>query len=373
MPTPKKKQKSTFELSFEQEQLAVSGALNMDNASVFFNSALSALKNYTTSFIKVNLQEVNKIDSSGVVALFYLKSELEKREISVDIVGGSDSIKQKLELFKPSIKKVEEQPIRKGFFELIGERVFQFFLDHVGSFIQLTADILYWSVKDFFRPKNRRKGEVVDQAIQVGVNAVPIILGMTFIIGLVMALQSAAQLRNFGADIFIVDLTVIAMMSEMGPLITAILVAGRSGSAIAAEIATMKVTNELDALQTMGLNPIRFVVVPKVYGSLLTLPFLTILASVAGIIGGATAAYFYLGITPEIFFNRMADSLYNKDIITGIVKSLVFASLIVFTGSYFGFIVKRGAEGVGKVTTKSVVVSISLVIVADSIMSLLFY
>jgi phospholipid/cholesterol/gamma-HCH transport system permease protein len=163
------------------------------------------------------------------------------------------------------------------------------------------------------------------------------------------------------------------MMSQMGPLITAILVAGRSGSAIAAEIATMKVTSELDALQTMGLNPIRFVVVPKLYASLVTVPFLILLSSIAGIVGGAVAAYLYLGITPEVFVNRMVDSVSNKQLITSFVKSQVYASLIVLTGSFYGFRVLRGAEGVGKATTAAVVVAISLVIVADSLLGLMFF
>jgi phospholipid/cholesterol/gamma-HCH transport system permease protein len=163
------------------------------------------------------------------------------------------------------------------------------------------------------------------------------------------------------------------MIREMGPLITAILVAGRSGSAIAAEIATMKVTSELDALTTMALNPIRFVIVPKMYGAVVTMPFLTILANVMGIFGGMIVAYYYLDLAPEVFYNRMADSLYIKDIMTGFIKSLVFAILIVLTGSYYGFNVEEGAEGVGKVTTLAVVVSISLVIVADSILGLIFY
>jgi phospholipid/cholesterol/gamma-HCH transport system permease protein len=163
------------------------------------------------------------------------------------------------------------------------------------------------------------------------------------------------------------------MMREMGPLITAILVAGRSGSAIAAEIATMKVTSELDALTTMALNPIRFVVVPKMHGAIATLPFLTVLANLMGIIGGMVVAYFYLDISPDIFMNRMSESLFIRDILTGFAKSLFFAGIIVLTGTYYGFHVDKGAEGVGKVTTSAVVVAITLVIIADSIFGLLFY
>ncbi len=159
----------------------------------------------------------------------------------------------------------------------------------------------------------------------------------------------------------------------MGPLITAILVAGRSGSAIAAEIATMKVTAELDALKTMGLNPNRFVVVPKLYACMLTMPFLIVFANVAGIFGGGVAANIYLDITPEIFINRMMDIARNKELWIALVKSQVYAALIVLTGSFYGFRVERGAEGVGKVTTMAVVASITLVILADSIIGVIFY
>ena len=163
------------------------------------------------------------------------------------------------------------------------------------------------------------------------------------------------------------------MMREMGPLITAILVAGRSGSAIASEIATMKVTEELDALTTMGLNPIRFIVVPKMHAAICTIPFLTILANILGITGGVVVAYLYLDISPAMFFSRMEAVLYFRDIITGLIKSLIFAAVIVLTGSYFGFQVRGGAEGVGRVTTSAVVIAISIVILADSLLGLIFY
>jgi phospholipid/cholesterol/gamma-HCH transport system permease protein len=224
-----------------------------------------------------------------------------------------------------------------------------------------------------FRPKARRKGEVVNQAVLIGVNASLIVIFLSFVIGYVIGLQSSGQLQSFGANIFIVDLVVYSIMGQMGPLITAILVAGRSASAIAAEIATMKVTAELDALKTMGLNPNRFVVVPKLYACMLTMPFLIVLANVAGITGGGLAAWQYLDITPEIFTGRMANIMLSKDLYTALVKSQVYAAIIVLTGSFYGFLVERGAEGVGKVTTVAVVVAITLVIIADSILGVIFY
>lgn len=286
---------------------------------------------------------------------------------------ASEEIKNKLELFRPVKNKTVATGKQEPFFYNLGDKAIHILNEYVVTFFYLVSDILFWSLRDVFNKKQRRKGEFLNQAVSIGVNALPIVASMAFIIGLVLALQSSSQLRNFGANIYIVDLTVIAMMAEMGPLITAILVAGRSGSAIAAEIATMKVTSELDALKTMGLNPLRFVVIPKIYGSLITLPFLTILASISGIAGGALAAYLYLDITPEIFFNRMPEALYQKDILTGLIKSIVFALIIVVTGAFFGFKVEEGAEGVGRSTTSSVVAAITLVIIADSILGLMFY
>ncbi|MFW5657394.1 MAG: ABC transporter permease [Bacteroidota bacterium] len=365
--------KHSLFLEFGESGIKILNRLTRDNVNDVLPAFYHHIHQYRDTGLKLDLSELKTIDSAGAATVFHMKKYSEKQNIDTQIIHASDEIQAKLTLFYPEETIPTDRNEKTGLFERVGGKTYQVIFHYIGKYISMTADIFYWSVADLFAQRQYRKGEVVRQALKIGVGAVPIVTAMAFIIGLVLALQSAAQLRNFGANIYIVDLIVIAMMSEMGPLITAILVAGRSGSAIAAEIATMKVTAELDALKTMGLNPLRFIVVPKMYGSLLTIPFLTVLASVAGIIGGLTTAYFYLNVTPEIFYTRIGNVLYNKDIITGLVKSIVFAALIVLTGSYYGFMVDRGAEGVGRVTTKSVVVAISLVIVADSLMSLLFY
>ena len=324
--------------------------------------------------VTISLDELHDIDSSGVMTLSYLEKRLRKFGVNAVIFGGNETVKHKIALFSPPTTSGNLNLIEHiGFFERIGLKVSSFFSGYLLEFLLLAADLYYWSFLDVFRANARRKGEVVNQAVLIGVNAALIVVFMAFVIGLVMSLHASYQLRTFGANIFIVDLIVIAMMSQMGPLIAAILVAGRSGSAIAAEIATMKVTSELDALKTMGLNPIRFVVTPKLYAALITMPFLVVLANLAGILGGGVAANIYLDISPEMFINRMEAVVHHKDLLTGLVKSLVYASLIVITGSFYGFRVVRGAEGVGKATTASVVVAISLVILADSIMGLLLY
>lgn len=370
----KKKNKNTPK-HFTQEGnvLHLKDKLTINNTSAFLTETKYLFEETSDPELVLDLSDLNYIDSAGATAIHTLSQSAKKYDVNLIIQNAGKDIQSKLDLFQPVKEKTKKPENNDSFLVRLGDKAAHFLAEYVASFFFLVSDALFWTIKDLFNTKQRRKGESVNQAISIGVNAVPIVLGLTFIIGLVLALQSSSQLRNFGANIYIVDLTVIAMMAEMGPLITAILVAGRSGSAIAAEIATMKVTSEIDALHTMGINPIRFVVIPKIYGSLITMPFLTILASIAGIIGGATAAYLYLDITPEIFFNRMPEALYQKDILTSLIKSIVFALIIVITGTFFGFKVEEGAEGVGKSATNSVVAAITLVIIADSILGLLFY
>lgn len=371
MKTNKQNHPVQFEIT--GNTLYIKNVLSLFNTEQFIQEAMKQLKNAEPGELEINLDRLEYIDSIGVAGLNYLREKISDQGIKISYRGGKAHIRRKLEIFSFHGAVKPQQTKNTFFFEKIGEGFDRMMLDYVYDFIILMANVIYWSVSDIFKTKVQRRGEFYNQAVLIGVNAIWIVGTLSFIIGVVMALQSSAQLRNFGANIYIVDLTVIAMMSEMGPLITAIVVAGRSGSSIAAEIATMKITSELDALKTMGLNPVRFVVIPKMHGSIVTMPFLTIFANITGILGGMLIASVYLDITPQVFINRMADSLYTSDILIGIFKSLVFASIIVLTGSFFGLRVKEGGEGVGKVTTTAVVVSISLVMIADSIMGLLFY
>jgi phospholipid/cholesterol/gamma-HCH transport system permease protein len=364
--------KSYNQFHVVDSKLSLPQKLEIDQVEQFYQQSKEFLKGYKKDKLHINFNEVEAIDSAGITVVELIKHHFEKKNVEVIYENLSETVEKKLSIFSLASTQAEEKADKEHYLVRVGDKAWSFWQDVV-KFIVLTADIFYWTLHDLFSTKSRRKGEFYNQAVIIGVKAVPIVTTLAFIIGLVLALQSAAQLRSFGANIYIVDLTVIAMMREMGPLITAILVAGRSGSAIAAEIATMKVTSELDALTTMALNPIRFVVVPKMYGAIFTLPFLVVLANLMGIIGGMVVAYFYLDISPDIFINRMSESLFIRDILTGFAKSLFFAGIIVLTGCYYGFRVDKGAEGVGKVTTSAVVVAITLVIIADSIFGLLFY
>jgi phospholipid/cholesterol/gamma-HCH transport system permease protein len=209
--------------------------------------------------------------------------------------------------------------------------------------------------------------------VVVGFNAVPIVSLISCFIGVIVALQGAYSLRSFGALNYVVNMVAVIITRELGPLLTAIIVIGRSGSSFAAEIGTMKVGEEVDALETMGLNPVRFLVVPRYVAMLVMLPCLTIAADTAGILGGALFAKVSLGWSLRNYLLRTVDALVMRDVVTGLIKSLVFAVIITKIGCYEGFSVQGGAEGVGRSTTASVVKAIFSVIAADMIFTAIFY
>jgi len=320
------------------------------------------------SIANIDLKNVKYIDSAGVIFLDEIFTIFDKP----DLINTSAKITSAINKFSSLHLSVLEPATKVNFFEKIGDFLFEWKDSFIWG-LYLTADILYWSVIGIFKPKGRRKGAVITQSLLIGVDAMGIIGLLSFILGLIIALQSAAQLRQFGANIFIADLIAISMVREMGPMMTAIIVAGRSGSSIASEIATMKVTEELDALRMMALDPIRYVVVPKFHAITLCMPLLVTLATLIGIGGGLIIAVTYLDLSVVSYVNEVINILTLKDVLIGLMKSLFFAWVIVIISSYYGFRVKGGAEGVGKVTTMSVVASIFWVIILDALNSIVFY
>jgi phospholipid/cholesterol/gamma-HCH transport system permease protein len=254
--------------------------------------------------------------------------------------------------------------VGRGFFTLAG---------YVGGVSRLTYNCTYWVLVAPFRGKGLRWYASVRQMVVVGFNAVPIVFLISCFIGVIVALQGAYSLRTFGALNYVVNMVAVIITRELGPLLTAIIVIGRSGSSFAAEIGTMKVGEEVDALETMGLNPVRFLVVPRYLAMLIMLPCLTTVADTAGILGGALFAMVSLGWSLQNYLLRTVDALVMRDIVSGLVKSIVFAVIITKIGCYEGFSVQGGAEGVGKSTTASVVKSIFSVIAADMIFTAIFY
>jgi phospholipid/cholesterol/gamma-HCH transport system permease protein len=224
----------------------------------------------------------------------------------------------------------------------------------------------------FLRPGRIRWTAIAHHMQQVGLNAVPIVSLMAFLIGVVLAFQGAAQLRQFGAEVFVVDLIAISILRELGILLTAIIVAGRSGSAFTAAIGSMKMREEIDAMRTLGLDPVEVLVAPRVIALILMLPVLGIIANFAGLVGGALMSWIELGVSPGVFQSRLVSNTGVWHFGVGLVKAPFFALIIGIVGCYEGLQVKGNAESLGHLTSTSVVLSIFLVIAADAMFSIFF-
>jgi phospholipid/cholesterol/gamma-HCH transport system permease protein len=246
-------------------------------------------------------------------------------------------------------------------------------LAYLGSLATLSVRAAYYTLVAPFQGKPVRMQRAVTQAMQVGVRALPILSLITFFIGLILALQAAYELKKFGAMNFVASAVAISMSRELGPLITAIVVIGRSGSSFAAEIGTMKVTEELDALETMAINPIRFLVTPKFIAMVIMLPCLTIWANAMGVLGGSLFGVTKAGFTFLSYLNATADALFLRDIVSGLIKSFMFGITITAVGCQEGLSTGAGAEQVGRSTTSAVVISIFLVIAVDLVFTAMFF
>jgi phospholipid/cholesterol/gamma-HCH transport system permease protein len=246
-------------------------------------------------------------------------------------------------------------------------------LAYVGQLARLTGKAAKAVVVSPRQGSSQGYRRSIHQAMAVGVGAIPILSLITFFVGTILALQAAYELRRFGALEFIANAVAVSITRELGPLMTAILVIGRSGSAFAAEVGTMKVSEEIDALETMALDPIRFLVAPKLVGMLIMMPCLTLWSDFMGICGGAVFGVIGASFTFSRYFEASLDALVKRDILTGLIKSVMFAIVITAVGCTEGFRTGLGSEEVGKSTTTAVVKSIFLVVLVDFFFTALFY
>lgn len=315
----------------------------------------------------IDLSELEYIDSAGVAFLDTIAEKLN----NPDLKNIPPQVQSSIDTF--SSKDVEKirRPKPNNLIIVLGEYYFKIKAAMI-DFLYLASEIFFWSFISIFNRKGQRKNAIIQQSLLIGVDAVGIISLLSLILGLILALQSATQLRQFGANIFVADLISISMVREMGPMMTAIILAGRSGSSIASEIATMKVTEEIDALKMMAINPLRYIVVPKFDAITICMPLLVTISMLIGIFGGLIIGITYLDLSVTAFINQVIKVLTVTDVLVGLSKSIFFAWVIVIIGSYYGFNVEGGAEGVGKVTTSSVVASIFAVIVLDAIFSFIY-
>jgi phospholipid/cholesterol/gamma-HCH transport system permease protein len=246
-------------------------------------------------------------------------------------------------------------------------------LAYLGSLAMLATRAAYYTFIVPFQGKPLRLRSAASQAMEVGVRALPILSLITFFIGLILALQSAYELSKLGAISVVAKAVALSMSRELGPLITAIVVIGRSGSAFAAEIGTMKVSEEIDALEVMAIDPVNFLVAPKFLAMVVMLPCLTIWANTMGIFGGALFGVTQADFTLRRYIQASIESLYVRDIVSGLIKSAMFGVTITAVGCLEGLSTGGGAEQVGRSTTRAVVMSILLVVVVDLIFTGIFF
>ncbi len=259
-----------------------------------------------------------------------------------------------------------------GMVGAIGRSVLAFLQD-VGSLSVTSARAMGHAGKSALPGGRGRIRVVIQQAWLTGASALPIAGLIAFMIGLILALQSAVQLERLGAERYVASLVSVAITRELGPVITAIVVAGRTGSAIAAEISSMKIQEELDALEVMGFNIMSYLVAPRVLALVIVLPLLTALCDLIGIIGGLVCAVTALHMPAQLYIETAREALTLKDFVTGLIKAGVFGVTIACVGVWCGLKVRGGPEGVGKATTRSVVLGIFLIVVNDLIFTGLFF
>ena len=311
------------------------------------------------------------LDTAGVWILQKLLRRLRTEGHATQMRGWSPRFSKLLALVADLPDSSAPLPLHSTGLDRIGRAAFAASAQAIAflGFVGECASALAGSIA---RPARMRWRPILHNIRSAGFDALPIIGTLSFLLGIVIAYQAADQLRQFGANIFVADLVGLSMLREFAPLMTAIMVAGRSGSAYAAQIGTMSVTEEIDAMRTLGIVPIEQLVLPKMLALIIVLPLLTFFADVLGVFGGMIMANVQLGVGYEDFLERFTKAVSVTSFWIGIGKAPVFAAIIVLVSCFQGFRTHGGAESVGRQTTKSVVQSVFLVIVADAMFSILF-
>lgn len=326
--------------------------------------------------ISIDLSEVSDVDTAGALLIRRLKESQEKHGATARIEGSSAHVDELLAAFdKDADESDGDRPRRANILERIfapiGETVYELGGNFVAAMYILGSAVRGAQLK-FGRGSGVSPASIVNQIDHMALRAVPIILLMSYLIGAIIAQQGAFQLRYFGAEVFVVDLVGILQLREIGVLLTAIMIAGRSGSAITAEIGSMKMREEVDALKVMGLNPIGVLIFPRLVALTVALPLLTILANFASLGGAATVAYTYSGITFATFLSRLHDAISLSTVISGMIKAPFMALVIGIVAAVEGLKVGGSAESLGHHVTSSVVKSIFVVILMDGLFAIFY-
>jgi phospholipid/cholesterol/gamma-HCH transport system permease protein len=355
----------------QEARCALAGRIALENAYEVLTELRALLDQMIPTKLTVDLAKIDYLDSSGALALSTLQRDARKKNIPVAFLNTPPGTQRVMDLI--DMQAIEAPPLRQeeqlNIFEQLGqgsiglvEEAYQL-LSFFGELLTALAGVI-------FRPFQVRWSEVLVYMYKTGVEALPILGLMSLLMGLVVSFMSSFQLQQFGAVIFVADLVGIGFVRELGSLLTGILISGRSGSAFAAEIGTMQVNEEVDALEVMGFEPVRFLAVPKVLASMLVMPALTVYCMFFGLLGGFIVGVSILDIGTYAYINETRKALSASDLYYSLFKSVVYALIIAGVGCQRGFKVQGGAQEVGTATTSAVVTSLFLVIVASSIFSI---
>lgn len=326
-----------------------------------------------TADTEVDFRKIERMDTAGAYLASQLLSRLDDSTSQQMLSNGNvDSILETVNRYKASaaVRKPRPNTLIK-IIERIGKASLEA-LDLAACFVAFIGDITRHLIATIARPARFRFSLTMTQIELSGFNAIPIISLISFLIGIVIAYQGALQLGKLGAEIYTINLLAVTILREMGILLSAIVIAGRSGSTFAAEIGSMKINEELDAMHTIGMNPMEVLVLPRVIGLTISLPILTLIANFFGVIGGGLIVWLVMDISPTMFANQFVSSFSPWTFWVGLIKAPVFAAIIAVIGCYEGMQVSGSAESLGTHTTRAVVESIFLIIVFDALFSIFF-
>jgi phospholipid/cholesterol/gamma-HCH transport system permease protein len=345
--------------------IRLGGEIDLSAARDFYRRVEALTRAEGISTIAIDFSEAGDLDTAGIAVLSLARQLCARRGRALHVTGLRDEHRAALGMMVGPGPPPPPTP-RASPLEQLGSRGLGWW-DSLRALARLVADVARTSALLLARRRSLPRGATTEQAVLLGVSALPIIGLLTFLVGIILAFQSAYQLREFGATVYVADLVGVAMVREFGPLIAAIILAGRSGAAVAAELGTMKVNEELDALETMGIDPTRYLLIPRLAALTLVQPALTLLAIFFGMAGGLLICMQMLNMSAALFFQRVVLVVELSDFWITLLKGVVFAWIISLSAIHAGIRVRGGASGVGRATTRSVVTSIFLIIVADSI------
>ncbi len=352
--------------------LSLGGALTVDHATRLHR----IMQDFgTAAGMTIDISAVTRFDTAGAWVLAQHSARLEAAGQRCEITGASSTDAALLETVTESLPKPDPPADTRVSLADRLEAVGRGVATALGFLVALTAYLGLFVARlgrSVGRPSEFRLTSLVHHCHEVGVKAVPIVSLMAFLIGVVLAFQGSAQLRQFGAEVFVVDLIAISILRELGILLTAIIVAGRTASAYTAAIGSMKMREEIDAMRTLGIDPAMALFVPRILALVLMLPILGLIANVAGLFGGALMSWLELGISPGMFRTRLIEGTDVSHAIVGMVKAPVFALIIGVVGCHAGMQVQSNAESLGRMTSSAVVTAIFAVIVADALFSIFF-